>query len=107
MRMHRRVAIITGAGRGIGKATALAFLEDGYRVVLAGRHRDTLERTAAESGAGDRAFVMPADVTDPEAVDALFTGVRTELGRLDVLFNNAGAGARQVPLDELAVADWG
>jgi NAD(P)-dependent dehydrogenase (short-subunit alcohol dehydrogenase family) len=106
MSLHRRVAIITGAGRGIGKATALAFLEDGYRVVLAGRHRDTLERAAAESGAGDRAFVMPADVADPDAVDALFAGVRNELGRLDVLFNNAGTGARPVPLDELGVDEW-
>jgi NAD(P)-dependent dehydrogenase (short-subunit alcohol dehydrogenase family) len=106
MSLHRRIALITGAGRGIGKATALAFLEDGYRVILAGRHRDTLERTAAESGAGDRAVVAPTDVTDPASVDALFATVRTELGRLDVLFNNAGAGARPVPLDELTVEEW-
>src|SRR5215510_4254096 len=106
MSKHRRVAIITGAGRGIGKATALAFLEDGYHVVLTGRHRDTLERTAAESGAGDRALVVPADVTDPAAVDALFAGARKELGRLDVLFNNAGTGARPVPLDELGLDEW-
>jgi len=103
---HRRVAVITGAGRGIGKATALAFLADGYRVVLAGRHRDTLERTATESGAGDRAFVVPADITAPDSVEALFATVRTELGRLDVLFNNAGAGARPAPIDELTLDDW-
>jgi NAD(P)-dependent dehydrogenase (short-subunit alcohol dehydrogenase family) len=106
MSLHGRVAVITGAGRGIGKATALAFLGDGYRVVLAGRQRDTLDRTAAESGAGDRAVVIPTDVADPEAVDALFDGVRDAFGRLDVLFNNAGAGARPVPLDELSVDDW-
>jgi NAD(P)-dependent dehydrogenase (short-subunit alcohol dehydrogenase family) len=106
MSLHRRVAIITGAGRGIGKATALAFLDDGYRVALAGRHRETLERTAAESGAGDRALVVPTDVADPDSVDALFAGVRKELGRLDVLFNNAGTGARAVPLDELTFDEW-
>ena len=106
MSVHGRVAIITGAGRGIGKATALAFLRDGYRVALAGRHSGTLETTAAESGAGDRALVIPADVTDPVAVDALFDGVRQAFGRLDVLFNNAGTGARPVPIDELTVDEW-
>src|SRR5262245_53675010 len=106
MSYHGRVAIITGAGRGIGKATALAFLDDGYRVVLAGRHRDTLERTVAESGASDRALVIPTDVTDPAAVDALFAAVRTEAGRVDVLFNNAGSFSRPVPLDDLAVDEW-
>jgi NAD(P)-dependent dehydrogenase (short-subunit alcohol dehydrogenase family) len=106
MTVHGRVAIITGAGRGIGKATALAFLRDGYRVALAGRHPDTLEATAAESSAGDRALVVPTDVTDPAAVDALFDGVRRALGRLDVLFNNAGTGARPVPIDELTVDEW-
>jgi NAD(P)-dependent dehydrogenase (short-subunit alcohol dehydrogenase family) len=106
MSLHRRVAIITGAGRGIGKATALAFLHDGYRVALAGRDRDALERTATESGAGDRALVIATDVTVPDAVDALFAAVRTTCGRLDVLFNNAGTGARPVPLDELTFDEW-
>jgi NAD(P)-dependent dehydrogenase (short-subunit alcohol dehydrogenase family) len=106
MTSHRRIAIITGAGRGIGKATALAFLADGYRVALAGRDREALARTAAESGAGDRALVVPTDVTDPDAVEALFAGVRRELGRLDVLFNNAGTGAPPAPIDELSVEDW-
>ena len=106
MSLHRRVAIITGAGRGIGKATARAFLADGYRVVLAGRHRETLEGTAAESGAGERALVVPTDVADPDSVDALFAVVRKELGRLDVLFNNAGTGARPVPLDEITFDEW-
>lgn len=103
---HGRSAIITGAGRGIGKATALAFLADGYRVALVGRHRDTLERTAAESGAGDRALVVPADVTSPDAVDAAFAAVHRGFGRLDVLFNNAGTGARPVPIDELTFEEW-
>jgi NAD(P)-dependent dehydrogenase (short-subunit alcohol dehydrogenase family) len=103
---HGRVAIITGAGRGIGKATALAFLADGYRVALAGRRRDPLERTAAEAAAGDRALIVPADVADPDAVDALFAGVRDAFGRLDVLFNNAGVGARPVPIDELTLDEW-
>src|SRR5262249_31935510 len=68
--------------------------------------RDTLERTATESGAGDRAVVIPTDVTDPDSVDALFAAVRAQLGRLDVLFNNAGTGARPLPLDELTVDEW-
>jgi len=106
MSLHGRVAIITGAGRGIGRATALAFLADGYRVVLAGRHRDTLARTAADAGAGDRALVVPTDVTDADSVDALFAAVRDQVGRLDVLFNNAGSGARPVPIDELTVDEW-
>jgi NAD(P)-dependent dehydrogenase (short-subunit alcohol dehydrogenase family) len=106
MTLHRRVAIITGAGRGIGKATARAFLADGYRVVLAGRHRDTLERTAAESGAVDRTLVVPTDVSDPGSVDALFDTVRGELGRLDVLFNNAGRGSRAMSIEDTALDDW-
>jgi NAD(P)-dependent dehydrogenase (short-subunit alcohol dehydrogenase family) len=106
MTLHGRVAIITGAGRGIGKATALAFLADGYRVVLAGRHRDTLERAAAESGAADRTLVVPTDVSDPASVDALFDAVRTQLGRVDVLFNNAGTGSRAVPIDDIPLDDW-
>jgi NAD(P)-dependent dehydrogenase (short-subunit alcohol dehydrogenase family) len=106
MSTHGRVAIITGAGRGIGKATALAFLADGYRVSLAGRQRAPLEATAAESGAGDRALVVPTDVVDADAVDALFAAVKSHFSRLDVLFNNAGMGARPVPIDQLSVDEW-
>jgi NAD(P)-dependent dehydrogenase (short-subunit alcohol dehydrogenase family) len=106
MTVHGRVAIITGAGSGIGKATALAFLEDGYRVALAGRRRDELTRAAAGSAAAERALVVPTDVTDEGAVAALFAAVRDAFGRVDVLFNNAGTSAPGVPLDELGLDQW-
>jgi NAD(P)-dependent dehydrogenase (short-subunit alcohol dehydrogenase family) len=94
-----RVALVTGAGSGIGRHVAHGLLEAGYRVVLAGRRRDTLE----ETGTGhERAIVAPADVTDPRSVDALFSS----LNRLDVLFNNAGTFGRPGPLEELKVEDW-
>jgi NAD(P)-dependent dehydrogenase (short-subunit alcohol dehydrogenase family) len=94
-----RVALVTGAGSGIGRHAAQALLEAGYRVVLAGRRREALEETA---GGHERATVAPADVTDAAAVDALFSG----LDRLDVLFNNAGTFGTPGPLEELAVEDW-
>ncbi len=106
MTPHGRVAIITGAGSGIGKATALAFLEDGYRVALAGRRREALEATAAESGAGGRALVVPTDVTDRASVEALFAAVAAAFGRLDVLFNNAGSGAPAIPLEDITLEQW-
>jgi NAD(P)-dependent dehydrogenase (short-subunit alcohol dehydrogenase family) len=94
-----RVALVTGAGSGIGRHVAHGLLEAGYRVVLAGRRRETLE----ETGAGrERASVAPADVTDPQSVEALFSS----LDRLDVLFNNAGTFGRPGPLEDLAVEDW-
>jgi NAD(P)-dependent dehydrogenase (short-subunit alcohol dehydrogenase family) len=101
-----RVAIVTGAGTGIGKAASLALLKDGYRVALAGRRRELLEETAAESGAAERALVVPTDVADPAAVRALFAKTKQAFGRLDVLFNNAGMGAPAVPLEDLTYEKW-
>ena len=101
-----RVAVVTGAGSGIGKATALALLGDGYHVALAGRRGDALERTAAESGAGDRALAVPTDVTRPESVQALFAAVVERWGRVDVLFNNAGRNAPGLPVDEVPYEAW-
>jgi NAD(P)-dependent dehydrogenase (short-subunit alcohol dehydrogenase family) len=101
-----RVALVTGAGSGIGKAAALALLRDGHRVALAGRRRERLEETAAQSGAGERALVAPADVSDPASVKALFAATVTAFGRLDVLFNNAGRGAPPVPLEDITDEQW-
>jgi NAD(P)-dependent dehydrogenase (short-subunit alcohol dehydrogenase family) len=102
-----RVAVVTGAGTGIGKAAALALLADGYRVALAGRRREVLERAASEAGAvAERALVVPTDVTDPAAVKALFARTREAWGRVDVLFNNAGTGAPAVPLEDLTYEQW-
>ncbi len=101
-----RVAIVTGAGTGIGKAAALALVRDGYRVVLAGRRREPLEKTASESGAGERALVVPTDVADPDSVRALFATSTEAYGRLDVLFNNAGVNTPGVPLEDLTYEQW-
>lgn len=102
----KKVAIVTGAGTGIGKAAALALLKDGYNVALAGRRREPLEAVAAASGAGARALVVPTDVAMPDAVRALFDATVQAWGRVDVLFNNAGMGAPGVPLEELTVEQW-
>jgi NAD(P)-dependent dehydrogenase (short-subunit alcohol dehydrogenase family) len=102
---EKKVALITGAGSGIGRATALAFLRDGFRVVLAGRHADKLERVAAEAPAAP-SLVVEADVTNPAAVRALFDSIQREFGRLDVLFNNAGTNAPFLPLEELPYEKW-
>ncbi|MCC6419164.1 MAG: SDR family oxidoreductase [Gemmataceae bacterium] len=102
-----KVALVTGAGSGIGRATALALLREGYAVVLAGRRPETLERTCAEAGPdGARTLAVPTDVADPQAVGQLFDRTKERFGRLDVLFNNAGAGAPPVPLEELTVEQW-
>jgi len=107
METPSKVAVITGAGSGIGRAVAIGLLGQGYRVVLAGRRADALEATAHAAGDGaERALVTPADVTDPESVRGLFEIVRRRCGRLDVLFNNAGVAAPAVPLEELTYAQW-
>ncbi len=104
--MPDRVAIVTGAGTGIGKAAAIALLGDGFRVGLVGRRKEPLEKTAADSGAGDRALVVPADVTQPDPVKAAFARVKERWGRLDVLFNNAGTSAPAVPFEDLTLEQW-
>jgi NAD(P)-dependent dehydrogenase (short-subunit alcohol dehydrogenase family) len=102
-----KVAVITGAGSGIGRAVALAFLADGFRVVLAGRREPALRAALAEAGAAGRnGLAVACDVTDVASVQALFAKVRAEFGRLDVLFNNAGITAPAVPLEDLPVATW-
>jgi NAD(P)-dependent dehydrogenase (short-subunit alcohol dehydrogenase family) len=107
MKTDGKTAIVTGAGSGIGRATALALLREGYAVVLAGRHAETLERTLTEAGsAGARALAVVADVSDPASVRGLFDKTKETFGRLDLLFNNAGAGAPPVPLEELTVEQW-
>jgi NAD(P)-dependent dehydrogenase (short-subunit alcohol dehydrogenase family) len=106
MTASHKVAIVTGAGTGIGKAVALALLGEGYSVALAGRRLELLEKTAAESGAGPRALAVAADVADPESVRALFARTKAAFGRLDLLFNNAGLGAPPVPLEDLSVEKW-
>jgi NAD(P)-dependent dehydrogenase (short-subunit alcohol dehydrogenase family) len=105
MTIAPRTAVVTGAGSGIGRAVALALLADGYHVAIAGRRAAALAETAALAAAGDRCLAMPTDVSQPEAVDALFTGVRAAWGRLDLLFNNAGIGAT-APFEELSLAQW-
>jgi NAD(P)-dependent dehydrogenase (short-subunit alcohol dehydrogenase family) len=102
-----RVAIVTGAGSGIGKAVAIELLSEGYSVALAGRREDLLVEAARGSDApSDRALVVPTDVTDPDSVRALFDRTLDTFGRLDLLFNNAGVAAPGVPLEELSVEQW-
>lgn len=102
-----RVAVVTGAGSGIGRAAALALLGAGYRVVLAGRRPEALLQTARDSGVDQaRVLAVPTDVTDPAAVEALFVRSKAAFGRLDVLFNNAGRGAPAIPFEELTYAQW-
>jgi NAD(P)-dependent dehydrogenase (short-subunit alcohol dehydrogenase family) len=102
-----KVAVVTGAGTGIGKASALALLRAGYAVALAGRRREALEATAAEgTSTGSRTLIVPTDVGDPAAVRALFAKTVEAFGRLDVLFNNAGLGAPPVLLEDLTYEQW-
>jgi NAD(P)-dependent dehydrogenase (short-subunit alcohol dehydrogenase family) len=107
MNAHNKVALVTGAGSGIGKAVALALLKDGYRVALAGRRKDPLEQTVKDAGsAGARALVVPADVSKPESVAALFARVKEAFGRMDLLFNNAGVFPPGVPIEDLSFEQW-
>jgi NAD(P)-dependent dehydrogenase (short-subunit alcohol dehydrogenase family) len=101
----KRVALVTGAGSGIGRATALAFARDGFRVVLAGRNADKLAAVAAEAGDAQVLGVV-ADVRQPEQVRALFDQAQARFGRLDVLFNNAGLNAPFLPLEEMPYEKW-
>ena len=107
MSPHTKVALITGAGTGIGKAVALAFLQEGYRVTLTGRRKELLEQAVTEAGtAAGQALIVPTDVRDPASVRALFTQTKEAFGRLDVLFNNAGVSAPGIPLEDLSYEQW-
>ncbi len=103
----RRIALVTGAGSGIGRAVAQGLLQDGFHVVLTGRRPEPLaEVAAAAQAASQHALAIPADVRDEHSVKALFDEIEQRHGRLDVLFNNAGVNAPAVPMDELSVAQW-
>jgi|SRR5688572_25245669 NAD(P)-dependent dehydrogenase (short-subunit alcohol dehydrogenase family) len=107
MQHDKKIAIVTGAGSGIGKAVALALTGAGYNVVLAGRRMERLAETAKQaSGSRGQALAVPTDVTNTESVGALFKRTRTEFGRLDLLFNNAGTSAPAVPIDEVSFEQW-
>ena len=106
MTANSKVAIVTGAGSGIGKAAALALLKDGYRVVLAGRRPGPLADVIAFGAAPERSLAVPTDVSDPASVKALFDAAVSAFGRVDVLFNNAGVGAAGVALEDLTLAQW-
>jgi NAD(P)-dependent dehydrogenase (short-subunit alcohol dehydrogenase family) len=107
MSPHTKVALVTGAGTGIGKAVALAFLQEGYRVTLTGRRKELLAQAVIEAGtAAGQALMVPSDVRDPASVRALFMKTREAFGRLDVLFNNAGVFAPGIPLEDLSYEQW-
>jgi NAD(P)-dependent dehydrogenase (short-subunit alcohol dehydrogenase family) len=107
MSTQGKVAVVTGAGSGIGKATALAFLKDGWHVAFVGRRKAALEEALqASEGQAARAIAVPTDVADPQSVDALFARVKSTFGRVDALFNNAGQNAPGVSFDELPYERW-
>ncbi|AVJ28337.1 SDR family oxidoreductase [Achromobacter spanius] len=103
----QKIALVTGAGSGVGRVTAITLLNDGWTVVLAGRRADPLQSLQAEATArGQTALAVPTDVTRPESVEALFNTIESRFGRLDLLFNNAGVNAPAVPMDELPLEKW-
>ena len=107
MAASQKVALITGAGTGIGKAVALALMKEGYAAVLAGRRKDKLEEVAAEGkSTPGKSLVVPTDVSDPAEIKALFAKTKATFGRLDLLFNKAGIGAPAVPLEDLPYETW-
>jgi len=107
MSFEGKIALVTGAGTGIGKHASLALLADGYSLVLAGRRLDRLQETIAEAGAdGTRALARVTDVADAQSVAALFAATKERFGRLDVLFNNAGTGAPAIRMEELTLEQW-
>jgi NAD(P)-dependent dehydrogenase (short-subunit alcohol dehydrogenase family) len=105
--MAAKVALVTGAGSGIGRASALALMKDGFDMALAGRRKEPLEEVAREGQAmGRKTLVVPTDISNPEQIRALFAKVKETFGRLDLLFNNAGIGAPAVPLEDLPFEKW-
>ena len=106
MKNAQKVAIVTGAGSGIGQAAALALLGDGWTVVLAGRRAEALQETIGLAGAGAQVMAVPTDVTNPDSVRNLFDQAVKAHGRVDLLFNNAGVGAPAIPLEELSIEQW-
>jgi NAD(P)-dependent dehydrogenase (short-subunit alcohol dehydrogenase family) len=100
-----RIALITGAGTGVGRAVSLALIDAGFSVVLTGRRKEPLDETAAQAAQG-RALTITSDVADPSSVKALFAQVRDAFGRLDLLFNNAGTGTPAIPLEDLSFEQW-
>ena len=104
--MSGPIALVTGAGSGVGRATALTLCAHGYTVYLAGRRAAALHETAKQAKSPDRAIAVPTDVTDDDSVAALFDRIRQDHGRLDLLFNNAGTNTAAMPADQLDVDQW-
>lgn len=103
---HQKIAIVTGAGSGIGRAASLSLMQAGFTVVLTGRRKEMLEETAQLGARLGKSLVVPSDMTDPASIAALFARVTKEYGRLDLLFNNAGIGAPAMPLEDLPLEKW-